>query len=181
MNEELSKIEADDLLELIAEFEAKIKAAEDERDEFILHYEAKIQSARDICEKVTIPARREIAILTEALRRFAAANLPKGRKSITLPSGTLKFHKQEPKFFIGGQEASGKNKALLDFAKNHALEYLKTKIEEYVDWAGLKKSLTFDGDGDDGVYFTDTGELIDGLQVQTFPDTFTIEKKIETK
>ena len=172
MNEELTKIQADELLEQIAEFEAKIKAAEDERDEFISHYEAKISAVRKLCDEATIPARREIAALTEVLRRYAAANLPKDRKSIELPSGTLKFRKQEPKFFIGGQEASGRNKALLDFAKTTAPEYLKTKVEEYVDWSSLKKKLT---GNEDGVYFADTGELIDGLQMQTFPDTFTVK------
>ena len=174
MNEELTKIQADELLEQIAEFEAKIKTAEDERDEFIAHYEAKISKARELCEKSTIPARQEIAVLTEVLRQYAAANLPENRKSIKLPSGTLSFCKKHPKFFIDGREVDGKSKPLLDFAKTRAPDYLKTKVEEYVDWAGLKKLLTFGGD-DGGVYFADTGELIDGLQVQTFPDDFTVD------
>ena len=171
---EMTKIEADDLLEQIAEFEAKIKAAEDERDEFISHYEQKILSARKICEDSTVRARQEIATLTEVLRQFAAANLPENRKSIKLPSGTLKFCKKDPKYFIGGQEASGKSKALLEFAKVNAPEYLKTKVEEYVDWAEFKKKLTFDGNA---VYNSETGETIEGLSVQTFPDTFTVETK----
>lgn len=123
---EMTKVEADDLLERIAEFEAKIKAAEDERDEFISHYEQKIQAARKICDDATIPARQEIATLTEVLRQYAAANLPEDRKSIKLPSG--------------------KSKALLEFAKINAPEYLKTKVEKYVDWAEFKKKLTFDGE-----------------------------------
>ena len=97
--DELTKIQADELLEQIAEYQAQIKAAEDERDEFIAHYEMKIASANDICEKATYQARQEIATLTEALRHFAEANLPAGRKSIKLPSGTLQFRRVEPKYF----------------------------------------------------------------------------------
>lgn len=172
MNEEMTKLEADELLEKITEYEAKIKAAEDERDEFIQHYQAKIQNARDICERATAPARREIAILTEILRRYAASNLPEGRKSIALPSGTLSFHKQFPKFFMDGREANGNSKALLDYAKVNAPEFVKTA--EYVDWSGLKKKLAAD---DENVYYTETGEIIQGLRMQTYPDTFTIKTR----
>lgn len=171
-NEEITKLEADDLLEKIAEFEAKIKSAEDERDEFISHYEMKIQRAHELCEKATIEARQEIAVLTEVLRRYAVANLSEGRKSIALPSGTLSFHKQQPKYFMEGQEASGKSKALLDYAKANAPEYVKTA--EYVDWSAFKKKIKVAGEE---VYNAETGELITGLQVQTYPDTFTVKVK----
>ena len=173
-NVEMTKLEADDLLEKISALEEKIKAAEAERDDFIFHYEKKILSAKKLCDEATIPARREIAALTEVLRRFAAANLPEGRKSIELPGGKLSFSKNYPKFFIGGQEVDGKSKALLDYAKINAPEYLKTKVEEYVDWSGFKKKLTFDGDT---VFYSETGEAVEGLSVQTFPDTFTVKTK----
>lgn len=161
--DEMTKIQADELLEQIAEYQAQIKAAEDERDEFIAHYEMKIASANDICEKATIRARQEIAVLTEALRHFAEANLPAGRKSIKLPSGTLQFRTVTPKYFIDGQEASGKSAKLLAFAKANAPEYVKTA--EYVDWSGLKR------------YLAETGEYVEGLEVQEYPDTFKVEVK----
>ena len=63
--DEMTKIQADEVLEQIAEYKAQIKAAEDERDEFIAHYEMKIASANDICDKATYQARQEIALLTE--------------------------------------------------------------------------------------------------------------------
>lgn len=163
MTEELTKTQADDLLEQIARYNAQIKAAEDERDEFIAHYEMKIASANDICDKATYQARQEIAVLTEALRRFAEANLPAGRKSIKLPSGTLQFRRQYPKYFINGREANAKSAELLDFAKANAPEYVKTT--EYVDWSGLKKHLE------------ETGEYVEGLEVQEYPDAFTVEVK----
>lgn len=126
------------------------------------------------CDDATIPARQEIAALTEALRQFAAANLPENKKSIELPSGMLAFNKKHPKYFFGGQEVNGKSKALLDYAKVNAPEFLKTKVEEYVDWAEFKKKLTYAGNV---VFHSETGEAIDGLSVQTFPDTFTVTTK----
>ena len=169
---EITKLEADELLEQIAEYKAKIKTAEDERDEFVQHYQAKIQNAYDICERTTVPARHEIAILTETLGRYAAANLPEGRKSIALPSGTLSFHKQFPKFFIDGREVNGNSKALLEYVKVNAPEFVK--ITECVDWSDFKKKLAAD---DENVYYAETGEIIQGLQMQTYPDTFKIEIK----
>lgn len=161
--DELTKIQADELLEQIAEYRAQIKAAEDERDEFIAHYEMKIASANDICDKATYQARQEITVLTEALRRFAETNLPEGRKSIKLPSGTLKFRRVEPKYFINGREASGKSAELLTFAKANAPQFVKAT--EYVDWSGLKKHLE------------ETGEYVAGLEVQEYPDAFKVEVK----
>lgn len=37
--DELTNLQADELIEQIAELQAQIKAAQDERDEFIDHYE----------------------------------------------------------------------------------------------------------------------------------------------
>ena len=163
MMDELTKVQADEVLEQIAQYQAQIKAAEDERDEFIDHYAMKIASANDICERATEYARQEIAALTETLRRFAEANLPAGRKSIKLPSGTLKFRAVEPKYFINGREASSKSAELLTFAKDNAPQYVKTT--EYVDWSGLKK------------YLQETGEVIDGMEIQQCPDTFKVETR----
>ena len=159
--DELTNLQADELLEQIAELQVQIKAAEDERDEFIAHYQAKIERARDICAKATIEPRREIEVLTEALRRYAEANLSEGRKSIRLPSGTLSFHRQYPKYFIDGRAANAQSPALLTFAKANAPEYVK--VTEYVDWSGLKRHLQ------------ETGEYVEGLEVQEFPDAFTVK------
>lgn len=173
MTEELTKTQADDLLEQIAEYNAQIKAAEVERDEFIRHYEMKIQRAQELCEKATAGARQEIAVLTETLRRYAADNLPEGRKSLSLPTGKLKFHKQEPKFYDAeNRELTGKNKALLTLVKSTLPQFVKVTQEESVAWSLLKKNLAIDGDK---VYFAETGELLEGLRGQILPDKFTVE------
>lgn len=175
MTKELTKTQANDLLERIAEYNARIKAAEAERDEFIRHYEMKIQRAQELCEKATVGARQEIAVLTETLRRYAADNLPEGRKSLLLPSGNLKFHKQEPKFYDAeNRELSSKSKSLLTLVKSTLPQFVKVTQEESVAWNSLKKNLAIDGDK---VYYAETGELLEGLRVQVFLDSFTIELK----
>ena len=113
--------------------------------------------------------------MTETLRRYAADNLPEGRKSLSLPTGKLKFHKQEPKFYDAeNRELSSKNKSLLTLVKSTLPQFVKVTQEESVAWNSLKKNLAIDGDK---VYFAETGELLEGLRVQVFPDSFTIELK----
>ena len=175
MTKELSKTQADDLLEQITEYNAQIKAAEAERDEFKEHYQKKIAIVENQCELECKPLRQEIAVLTETLRRYAADNLPEGRKSLSLPSGNLKFHKQEPKFYdADNRELTSKNKSLLTLVKSTLPQFVKVTQEESVAWNSLKKNLAIDGDK---VYFAETGELLEGLRVQVFPDSFTIELK----
>ena len=169
--EQMTVFEADEILTQIADLEAKIKAVETERDAFIEIYQNKIMRAVELCEQKTVGDRQQIAILTEELRRFAADNLPENKKSIRLPSGSMAFKKQQPKFYIGETEVGGGNKQLIEFCKAVAPEFVKQKIVETADWAELKKHLTIE---DDKVFFADTGELIDGLTAQEFPDKFTI-------
>lgn len=168
--EPLTKQDADIVLEEIAEYEAGIRAAEKERDEFIARYQEKIDRAKEICEKATADARCQIALLTEQLRQFAAANVTDKKRSIPLPSGTLSFRKQAPRYYFGDKEVTADNPDLIDFTRLYYGEYVKTK--EYVDWANFKTKLKIDGDA---VYFADTGELIDGLKVQILPDKFTVK------
>ena len=170
MCEVMNRLEADDLIEQIAAFEAQIKKAEEERDEFIKHYQEKIERAKEICERATVAPRQEIAALTEALRQYAETNLPEGRKSIALPSGVLSFHKQQPKFFFDNQEANSKNKALLDWAKYAAPDCVK--FTPFVDWSALKPKLKIDGED---VFFADTGEQVSGLRAEISPDKFTVK------
>ena len=168
-------IEADEIMEQIKSYKAKIKAAEDERDAFISHYNEKIEAAKQICEDKTEEARAQVAIWTEALRSYAQANLPENKKSITLPTGTLQFRKSSPQFFYDDlKPANAKDERLIHFVKHNAHEFLKVKVEETVDWAKFKSKLAFSDDGHD-VYLADTGEIIDGLRAQTLPDTFKVE------
>ena len=170
---ELTKIEADELLEQIKNLESDIKAAEDERDEFKARYEQKISVAEHICEIATKEAREKIALITERLRRFAEVNVTEKRRSIPLPTGTLSFRKQQPKFFFDDlKEASGKDERLIQFVKHNAHEFLKVKVEESVDWLKFKGKLAIDGEN---VSYSDTGEIIEGLHAQFVPDKFTVQ------
>lgn len=163
--------EADEVLSQISDLNEKINAAESERDTFIEIYQSKIARANEQCDAKTVRVRQEIALLEESLRRFAADNLPEGKKSISLPSGKLSFRKQPPKFFFDDlQEVSGYDQRLIDFCKDNAPEFLKTKVTESANWAELKKRLILCGDH---VCFADTGEILEGVHAQEFPDKFT--------
>lgn len=166
----MNNLEADAILEKIAEHEAQIAAFEKERDAFISRYQEKISRAKEIYEESIRAPREEIALLTEQLRQYAAQLVTDKKRSIPLPSGTLSFRKQSPKFFFDGREATADNPALLDFARKFYGEYVKAK--EYVDWAKFKGQLIIDGDN---VMFAETGEIIDGLRAQILPDKFTIK------
>lgn len=171
--EELTAIEADELLEKIAQHEAAIKAAEAERDAFVKHYEAKISAACALCDKVTSNARQSIASLTESLRRYAETRITDKKRSVSLPSGTLSFRKQSPRFFYDDlKEAGAHDERMIDFVKHNANEYLKVKVEESVDWVKFKTKLTTDGET---VCYSETGEIIEGLHVQQLPDKFTVK------
>lgn len=170
---ELTKLDADELLEEIRQCEGRIKEAETERDEFKALYEKKIERANDICDKLTVEERNKISILTERLRQFAKTHVTDKLRSVELPTGKLAFRKQPPKFFFDDlQEANGKDARLIDFVKHNAYDFLKVRVDESVDWAKFKSKLGIDDEGN--VAFKETGELIQGLHAQTQPDKFTI-------
>ena len=173
-NELMTDIDADELLEQIADYEATIAESEKKRDAFIERYENKIAIARDICERETSQARIEIALLTEQLKRFAQTQVTDKKRSVRLPSGTLQFRKQQPEYFFDDlKRADGKDERLIHFVKHSAYQYLRVKTEETVDWAAFKGKLTIGDDG--GVYYSETGEVIDGLHAQILPDKFTVK------
>lgn len=174
MNEEMTAIEVDELLERYAAIEKAIASFEQKRDSFIAHYQAKIAKAEKICEDECKSAKAEMALIAEQLKRYAEVNLPDGRKSINLPSGTLTFRKQSPRFFFDDlKAANGKDERLIKFVKHHAFDCLKVKVDESVDWTKFKSRLETTENGD--VYFADTGEMIEGLHAQFLPDKFTVE------
>ena len=172
--DELTALEADELIDKIAIHEARIKFAEQERDAFIARYNEKISAARTICDDKCKSARESIAYLTELLRRFAEANVSDKKRSVSLPSGTLAFRKNSPRFFFDDlKEANSADERLIHFVKHNAADYLKVKVEESVDWAKFKAQLEV---GDEGlVSFKATGEVIDGLHAQIVPDSFTVK------
>ncbi len=173
-NEIMTELDADELLEQIAEYEAAIAESEAKRDAFIARYENKIAIARDICDRETSHARIEIELLTEQLKRFAQTQISDKKRSVRLPSGTLQFRKQSPEYFYDDlKRVDGKDERLIQFVKHSAHEYLKVKVDEAVDWAAFKGKLSINDDG--AVYYSETGEVVDGLYGQTLPDKFVVK------
>lgn len=172
MNEQMTAFEADELLEKIGEHQKTINDAAFELDMFVSRYEEKICRARTLFMEKTAAARLEIANLEEQLRRYAADNLPENSKTINLPSGQLSFRKRRPKFYFDDlSEVSGTDERLIQLVKANAPEFVKTKVTETADWASLKKNLHFD---ESGVYLTETGQILEGIHAQEFPDEFTV-------
>lgn len=170
-----TKIEADEVIEQIKNLQEQIKSAEQERDEFKAHYESKIAAAEIICANKVDNLQSQIAVLTEELKRFAIANLPADKKSIALPSGTLKFRKSVPQFFYDDlKPLSGTDERLIKFVKHNAHDFYKVTYTEAVDWQHFRAKLKVSDDGSN-VFFEDTGEVIDGLHAQTLPDKFEVK------
>lgn len=172
MNEEMTMADAVLAAERLAEFDAEIKKFAEKRDAVIDYANSLIAKANKDFEEETYAAREEIAYQTELLRQFAPSILPKNKKSVNIARVQCSFRKSEPKYFIGDIPADKFNPALIDFVKANAPEYLKTKVEEYVDWAAFKDKLTGD---EEQVYFVETGEAIEGLRMQILPDKFTVK------
>ncbi|MBR0061835.1 MAG: host-nuclease inhibitor Gam family protein [Selenomonadaceae bacterium] len=170
--EEMNIVDADNLLEQIITLTAQIKAYEDERDALIAHFKGKISVAENICDEQTREQREEIAALTEQLRRFATERVSDKKRSVKLPSGTLAFRKVQPKFYFDNAEVNATSDRLIQFVKQNAPDFLKVKTVESADWANFKKQLVINGDN---AFFKDTGEIVDGLTVQQFPDEFNVK------
>lgn len=167
----MTRLEADKLLEAIAELEGEIASEEKERDTLIEYYSGKITRAREICEKATAENRELVEYYTEQLREYAAERVTEKKRSVPLPSGTLSFRKQTPRYYLNGKEIESKDADLLAVVRSIAPEYVKLKTEEITDWANFKKRLTIVGDG---VIYEETGELIPEMRVQIVPDKFTV-------
>ena len=172
LSEEMSKVEADELLEEMRQCEEQIKAAEADRDAFRALYEQKILNAEHICELATKEAREKITLITEQLRQFAGVHVTDKKRSVSLPTGTLAFRKQPPKFFFDDlkDERLSKDERLIKFVKHNAHEYLK--VEESVDWLKFKGKLAI---SDGVVSYAETGEIIEGLHAEFLPDKFTVK------
>ena len=168
----MDKLQAEDAVERIATLEKFIADAQKDFDDFKHHFELKILAAEKIFVDKTKDAREEIAYLSDQLRQFAEPQITEKRRSVKLPTATLSFRKQPPKFLFSDlTEAHAKDARLINFVKHNAHDYLKTKVEESVDWAKFKTKLITDGEN---VIFADTGEIIDDLHAQILPDKFTV-------
>ena len=162
--------DVEEILQQIHDLEDEIKDAEEKRDDSISFHMNKIELAKRICETDTREQKEEIERLRYSLEVYYRENPPKRGKSIKFSGGTIAYRKQNPRFLFADEEVRSELPALVDFVRMYYPEYIKTK--ESVDWATFKTKLQVDDDN--GVVFAETGEIIDGLQVQTMPDKFTV-------
>ncbi|MBR0062389.1 MAG: host-nuclease inhibitor Gam family protein [Selenomonadaceae bacterium] len=154
--------DVEETLQLIHDIDAEIAAETTKRDQSVAFHREKIERAKEICDTATADARLKRSDLVFQLERYFNANPPSKSKTLKFSGGTFGYLKSTTKFFFNGEEVNSDNKHLLDFAKSqNRYEFVKTK--ETLDWAKLKNAIDFDGDS---VFFTDTGEVIDGLRAQ---------------
>lgn len=154
--------DVEDILQQIHDLDLDIAAETNKRDLSIAFHREKIDRAKEICDTATADARLRRADLAFALERFFNANPPKKAKTLKFSGGSFGYLKSSTKFFFNGEEADANNKSLLDFAKLSGRQEF-VKVKETLDWAKFKAAIDFDGDN---VFFTDTGQLIDGLRAQ---------------
>lgn len=167
----MTRVEAEKIIEALKEQKEQIAAEEKERDALIDYYCQKITRAQDICEKNTREAKGLVDYYTGLLSDYAAEYVTEKKRSVPLPSATLSFRKQSPRFYLGGKEFKNNDERLIAAVKKVAPEYIKVKSEEYTDWAKFKSKLLI---VDDGVVFEDTGEFIPEMRGQILPDKFTV-------
>ena len=158
----MSVADVEDILQQIHDLDQVIAVETDKRDQSIAFHREKIDRAKEICDTATADARLKRAELSFVLERYFNANPPTKTKTLKFSGGSFGYLKSSTKFFFNGEEVDANNKNLLDFAKQSGRqEFVKTK--ETLDWAKFKTALEFDNDG---VFFADTGEFIDGLRAQ---------------
>lgn len=160
----------EEILERIRGYEAEIKAAEQKRDDSIAFHQNKIELAKRICDVDTRELREEVTRLSYALEDYYNSNPPRIGKSLKFSGGSFGYRKQEPKFFFENVEVKSDSPEFVAFCKVYYDDYVKTKA--YVDWNRFKNNITAD---DSGVYFKETGEILDGFRAQFFPDKFKVK------
>lgn len=169
----MTTTEVEETLQKIHELEKEIAQAEEKREESINFHQNKIELAKRICEVESRESREEIARLSYSLECYYKEHPPARGKSIKFSGGTLSYRKPNPRYFYKGEEVTNDNSALIDFVKIFYTQFLKTK--EYVDWAKMRNSLLAD---ETGVYFKDTGEVLDGFTARLSPDEFKVKTSV---
>lgn len=154
--------DVEEILQLIHDLDTEIAAETSKRDQSVAFHREKIERAKEICDTATYDARLKRSELVFQLERYFNEHPPTKTKTLKFSGGSFGYLKSSTKFFFDGEEVDSGNKPLLDLAKSqNRLEFVKTK--EFLDWAKLKSAIDFD---DDTVFFTDTGEIIDGLRAK---------------
>jgi phage host-nuclease inhibitor protein Gam len=129
----------------------KIREAQDECDQMIMWYSAQIEKAK---ARMNATVERMTAYLRE-YGETVPARETKTQRSYTIPGGKMIWKKEHTEYrhddavVLEGLKRDGRT------------EYIKTV--EKLDWAGLKKEISV------------TGELPDGVTMETVPEEFTVK------
>jgi len=135
----------------------RIQEAEAERDKLISFYQNQIEKAKD----ETVRRVDRLKALLEDYTRNLPMKETKTQRSYALPGAKLVWKKEKAQILhddariMEALKASGKT------------EFIKVITVEKLDWAGLRKR------------FTEDGEMVDGISVQIEPEHFEVEIKEE--
>lgn len=121
----------------------------------------------DRLKKLNDQMDHKIAWAEKQLRDFfftVPHRVAKNSESYTLPTGKLTYK-------FGSQKMEHDDAQLLPWLKENAKGFVKSKTEESVDWAGLKKTLKIV----EGQAVNADGEIVPGVIVSMKADEFKVE------
>ena len=153
-------MQAEWALKKIAAAKAEAKRMEDLCKEEIRFYEEQAKTAIRNCDFETAP-------LLNKLREYFATVQPKEGKtqfSYRLPSGSLVLKKARKKLSYTDESL------LLDWARCQAPDCIR--VQESIKKDDLKARIDFSGDFP---VFTDTGEIVPGMELINEPETFEVK------
>lgn len=156
--------ETEEIVEVRSAIEAKWqfeqrKRIVNDRDELIAYYEDQIA-------KVKADAEYKIGFIDRALFAFFQTvehKKTKTQESWSIPAGKLVLKKQAPEY-------KRDDKAVIEWLKNNNASQF-VKVEEKLDWAGLKSETTVVGN----TIVNQDGEIIPGVEVIEREPKFSVE------
>ena len=156
--------EAEEIVEVRSAIEAKWQFEQrkriiNDRDELIAYYEDQIA-------KVKADADYKIGFIDRALFAFFQTvehKKTKTQESWSIPAGKLVLKKQAPEY-------KRDDKTVIEWLKNNNASQF-VKVEEKLDWAGLKSETTVVGN----TIVNQDGEIIPGVEVIEREPKFSVE------
>ena len=148
---------------------AKIKNLQAELERKKMFVENKKAILAEWYEKQAKAINNEIAFYMSRLQQYFDSLdtklLTKGKTQVSynLPSGKLVKKLEKP-------ELKRDDEALLTWIEQNAPDYIKVKKD--VNWAEFKKKLSINGNK---VVLTDTGEVVEGITIETKPAEFEVK------
>lgn len=137
----------------------KIRAYKQQIKENEELYNAEIQRLNEWLESVNKKANDNIDYFTALLQEYMIKELEKDPKnrSIKLPSGTVRFRKQQPEWQFDEEK-------VINWLKNNKPELVKV-IEKF-DKNDVKKIVK------------ETGEIVDGVKIESREDKFEVDVEV---